>query len=296
MLILRGAAPNRQLAYQAFIDPAHPLSAGLVCSALNSQADLRCGPLNYVTRARGTITAPSTTTFSNRGVCDSYNGSSSWSNVPVDLSPHKRLTISFWLYWDAYSTGTDRVMQYGNSLTTQTGFYVSPDSPVSSGSWLFGLHASGTYSQRLFARPNSHIAGWYFYAFHLDLTLATDQMAAAYVGWQNIVGTSQMPTSAPLTNNIQTLAANQTFSKRALGLFNDDTGSAAGFFGAGKMMNLNIYSRLLSVGELGSLMLNPYQMFVAPSLIRGLRGPTAAFNPAWASAANTMIQPGAMTA
>ena len=78
-----------------------------------------------------------------------------------------------------------------------------------------------------------------------------------------------MPGPVTLINNIQSMAANQTFTKRSLGLFNDDTGTAAGFFGAGKMMNVNIHSRLLSLFELGSLMLNPYQMFVAPTLVRG---------------------------
>jgi len=208
----------------------HALARGLIYSAYNCLADIGKPPRDYVMGAIGTLIGTSRSVARLPSgplmAAQTYNGTSADKcTAALSLVPYQTILVTFWMWWDAFATDDKLAGIYGTSVTTQTGFYIDPNSGL--GAFLVSTFSNNTFSRYTFTRPSA--AAWHHYGFLFDLTAATQQFAEAYVDGLPVVRSVQT----------QTQAAGATFSKSTLSMMWDQANT---LFSAGRMMNFNIYN------------------------------------------------------
>lgn len=240
--------PNwfRQMPAPAPVDRSNDLGARLLSSAFNSARDWMTPGYDYVTGRFGTR-GGGTLVGGELGITNAYNGTSSdFSTIPMDLSDYAKVTVSFWLWWDAYGTNSRLPVFYASPAASKTGFYMDGNSAT--GNFLAGVFKSNTFSQYTFARPGAGV--WHHYAVHIDLALAASLVAVYVDGFTTTI-------SANLNNK----TAGGTFTAADTCYFMHNPSSAPNTFSAGRMMNFCVHKGLLTSTEIVRLMQNPYQQF-----------------------------------
>lgn len=90
-----------------------------------------------------------------------FNGTNDGGQATVDLSAYNSISVSFWLYWDAYANDDDMAMELGAPNLTNNGFYINPNSSLSGAPGNFEVaYGTGVSSRsRVWARPSA--ATWH---------------------------------------------------------------------------------------------------------------------------------------
>ncbi len=163
-----------------------------------------------------------------------FDGSSDSATAELDLSDTQKLTVEFWLSWDAFASNDDLALEYTSNFNSNDGgFLVDPNSDISS-KFAVSLGRNSSRNVALFPRPSAAV--WHHYALVLDTTAAGADQILVYVD------------GAPVTVD---KFANGT----GAGAFADSTlhfmsRNAASLFGAGGMDELAIYGQALSAGTI----------------------------------------------
>lgn len=154
----------------------------------------------------------------NRGLSLKGSGSATVANIALDLTAYSKLSISFWLYWDAYANDYDMAMEYGTGAGSAGEFYISPN--YSGGTnWEIAVFSLGGNANCRFVRPSA--AAWHHYVINIE-TGVVGGVRSVYV---DSVSQSLTTANTP-TGNL----ANKT-----LNILNRNSAS---LFGAGRMQNL----------------------------------------------------------
>ena len=176
------------------------------------------------------------------GACLSFDGSNDYGSTTLDLSATKVVTVAFWMNWDHYANNDSLAMEFGadpygyNSSTT--GFIINPNSSLAGGGQFeVSMKGDAGYSQMRFQRPSA--ASWHHLAFVLDKSGPALTGIVPYVDGVPVVYTRG--SSAANTN---------AFGRNQL-VFMSRSGTA--LFGAGRLSDVEIFSRALSATEIKTL-------------------------------------------
>ena len=87
----------------------------------------------------------------------------------MNLSSTSKLTVEFWLKWNAYANDDRLAMEFtANFNDNAGGFLVDPNAPQSGGKFGVGDRHRRSRNNVYFARPSA--GAWHHYAFVIDTT------------------------------------------------------------------------------------------------------------------------------
>jgi len=87
-----------------------------------------------------------------------FNGSSDCAAASLDLSAVNKLTLAFWLYWDAFANDDDFAFEFTADFGANAGgFVVCPN--FSSGTFAVALNGNAGQCFATFSRPSA--AAWH---------------------------------------------------------------------------------------------------------------------------------------
>ena len=111
----------------------------------------------------------------------SFNGTSDSGAIPLNLSGTNKVTIEFWLKWNAYANNDALAMEFTPNFNENNGgFLVDPNSGEFGGT--FGdrhRHGSGDRNSIFFQRPSA--GAWHHYAIVIDTSAAAGSEITPYV-------------------------------------------------------------------------------------------------------------------
>jgi PKD repeat protein len=164
-----------------------------------------------------------------------FNGSSDYGSIPLNLSNTNKLTIEFWLKWNAYANNDALAMEFTPNFNANAGgFLVDPNAPQFGGTFGIALGGIENRNSVFFQRPSAGV--WHHYALVIDTTATAGKVITPYVDGQPVsfqqdgAGTGQ-----------------GTFANSTLYLMS--RGGEA-LFGAGSLDQLAIYNQTLGAGTL----------------------------------------------
>lgn len=148
------------------------------------------------------------------------------ASIALNLSAYQRITLSFWLYWDAFASDDDLAMEFSPNYNTGGGFLIDPNSGAPAiGYFQVGTGGTSAGSSRYFTRPSA--AAWHHYMLVLDKAAASSGgVTAAYVDG-----------SAVSLTTASTGGTTANFPNSTLYLFSRNN---TGLFGNGSLLNLVI--------------------------------------------------------
>ncbi|MEY5100925.1 MAG: hypothetical protein RJA36_3644, partial [Pseudomonadota bacterium] len=148
------------------------------------------------------------------------------ASIALDLSAYQRITLSFWMYWDAFASDDDLAMEFSPNYNTGGGFLIDPNSGAPAmGFFQVGTGGTSAGSSRYFTRPSA--AAWHHYMLVLDKAAASSGgVTAAYVDG-----------SAVSLTTASTGGTTANFPNSTLYLFSRNN---TGLFGNGSLLNLVI--------------------------------------------------------
>ena len=159
------------------------------------------------------------------GLVPQFDGTADAASVAMDLSGYAQITVSFWLYWNAFANDDDLCAEYSASWDGASAFIIDPNQSTS-GAFFVGLSATSNKWSDTFTRPSA--GAWHHYVWGVDRTTPANTV------W--VDGVSQT-----LSTFTHTAATYGNFSNSTLYLMSRATTS---LFGAGKISDLRIYSGL----------------------------------------------------
>ena len=164
-----------------------------------------------------------------------YDGVNDYGSANVDLSGTSKVTVEFWMKWNAFASDDRLAMEFtGNFNDNAGGFLVDPNAPQNGGTFGVGIGSQGTRNSILFSRPSA--GQWHHYAFVLDTTAPADQQITPYVDGMPV-------THSQLDSGI----GSGNFANSTLYLMSR-AGSA--LFGAGDLDEVAIYNQALSASTI----------------------------------------------
>jgi hypothetical protein len=166
-----------------------------------------------------------------------FDGTNDSLTATVDLSAVNKLTVAFWLYWDAYANDNDVCMEHtADEGAVAGGWAFFPNH--SSGVWLIGMSGDVGNDVATFTRPSA--AAWHQFTILLDRSAASHEIVDVYVD-----GTAVSLTySADFNNTTNFVNSTLNFMSR-----NNTT-----FFGAGRMAEVALWPGIiLDAGEAKAL-------------------------------------------
>ncbi len=164
-----------------------------------------------------------------------FNGVSDYGSVPLDLSGTNKLTIEFWLKWNAYANNDALAMEFTPNFNENSGgFLVDPNAPEFGGTFGIAIGSAANRNSIFIQRPSAGV--WHHYAVVIDTTAAGANVITPYVD------------GAPVSAQQEGTATGQgAFANSTLYLMSR-AGSA--LFGAGQLDQLAIYNTPLSAGTI----------------------------------------------
>ncbi|MCW3015375.1 MAG: Conserved secreted protein of unknown function, putative domain, partial [Solirubrobacterales bacterium] len=109
-----------------------------------------------------------------------FNGSTDSARAAVNLTSTSKVTVEFWLKWNAYSNNDALAMEFTPNFNgTDGGFLVDPNAPQFGGTFGVALGRAGSRNNVFFARPSA--GAWHHYAFILDTTAPGASQITPYV-------------------------------------------------------------------------------------------------------------------
>lgn len=157
----------------------------------------------------------------------------------INLASTDKVSIAFWLNWNAYASDDDLAMEFSTNFSSVTnGFIVNPNSSTCSGGFEVSLKGNIGFNTGCFARPTA--AAWHHFVIILDKAQTTNEVLSMYID-----GVSQSATSRPNTSN-----NTGNFGSQPLYIMSRANTT---LFGAGKMDDVRIYNRAISATDVGVL-------------------------------------------
>ncbi|HUA75225.1 MAG TPA: N,N-dimethylformamidase beta subunit family domain-containing protein [Solirubrobacteraceae bacterium] len=164
-----------------------------------------------------------------------FNGTSDSGAIPLNLSGTSKVTIEFWLKWNAYANNDALAMEFTPNFNEQSGgILIDPNAGQFGGTFGIGIGSDSSRNSVFFQRPSAGV--WHHYAIVIDTTAAAENEIKPYVDGQ--------PVSVQQANNATGQGA---FANSTLYLMSR-AGSA--LFGNGSLDQLAIYSQPLSAATI----------------------------------------------
>jgi YD repeat-containing protein len=166
-----------------------------------------------------------------------FDGVDDYGSATVDLSATSKVTVEFWLKWNAFANDDRLAMEFTSNFNDATGgFLVDPNAPGEDGRFGVAIGIGGSRNNAYFNRPTA--GAWHHYALVLDSTAPAATQVVPYVDGQPVAFT-------------------KTASGTGAGAFANATlylMSRAGgeLFGAGSLDELAVYGRTLSASEIAA--------------------------------------------
>lgn len=185
-----------------------------------------------------TITLTGSPTWNGNAVV--FNGTTQYGQASVDLSAYNKITVSYWLYWDAFADDDDLAIELTPNFGMNIGgFFIDPNSAAPhSGAFQIGFNAGGGADNHAdFPRPSA--AAWHHCILEMDMGV-NPNTTTVYV--DNVLQTLSNVTAGTLTSNF---FANSTLN------FMSRNGTL--LFGAGRMTSVRVYGKLLSAQEVSTI-------------------------------------------
>lgn len=157
-----------------------------------------------------------------------FDGSDDYGQIPLDLSRFSAISISVWLYWNAYANNNDLMLEFTATTNTAGAFTIIPNDGGGSFAVYIG-RAAGSWGDR-FPRPSAAV--WHHYLFEMDRGGTTRNRV-----W--VDGLPQTLTAGTHTDQSGTFFANSNLNIMAR---NASTTLSA----AGRMADLAIWGGVLS--------------------------------------------------
>jgi YD repeat-containing protein len=209
-----------------------PPGSTLADSKGTSTATLSGGP---AIGAPGAVAGDSDTSVGFDGVDDS-------AAADVNLSNTSKLTVEFWLKWNAFANDDDLAFEFTpNYNDNPGGFLVDPNSPESGGRFTLGHGLGASRNTASFVRPSA--GQWHHYALVFDSTAPAGQQITPYVDGQPVA----------FTKSANGTGAGPFADSRLYFMSRGGTAlSPAGttLFGAGTLDEVAIYDRVLNASEI----------------------------------------------
>jgi hypothetical protein len=151
-----------------------------------------------VTFGAGGIIQPTPQGLTLRG-----SGASARASIPIDLSAHRILSLSFWMYWDTFANNDLLAMEFtANTNSNNGGFHIDPNNSTTAGTFQTVVGDSGVSSASSFGRPSA--AQWHHYAFVWDRSFVSgDGQPSLRSAWVDAIAqttTTRVSTYATATN------------------------------------------------------------------------------------------------
>lgn len=231
---------------QSPIDWASPLNRGLLrwwCCLPNQLGT----PWRELTR-RSHMTITGALGIGRRGRIGGYgsyifDGINDYGQTAaINLSSISTLTVSFWLFWNAFATDDDMALETSATSNSNAGaFQIDPNMGGTS-DVLIAINTNGAqFSGVQFARTGVTAAAWQHWTVCMDRNAGAQQVTAVYIN-----GRSQS-----LSNTFTNTTATGGFGNYA---WNFMSRNGASLFGAGRLDDIRIYNRVLSAGEVRALL------------------------------------------
>jgi PKD repeat protein len=166
------------------------------------------------------------------GTAAGFDGLDDFAQAPIDLSGTSRLTVEFWLRWNAFADDDSLAMELTpNFNANDGGLLIDPNAGQS-----FGVAVGNSESRNnaFFARPSAGV--WHHYAFVLDTTAPAAQQIVPYVDGQPVA----FEKGASGTGAGAFANAPLYFMSRA----------GNGLFGAGTLDEVALYDQPLSAAQI----------------------------------------------
>lgn len=154
-----------------------------------------------------------------------FNGSSGAAHAEVDLSGTYKLTVEFWLKWNAFAENDDLAMELTSNFNEHPGGFLVDPNAAGSEKFGVGLGEGSSRNNAFFNRPTA--GAWHYYALVLDTTASGATQITPYVDGRAV----------SYTKTAQGTEAG-AFAKAVLYWMSRD---ASGLFGAGSMQDLALY-------------------------------------------------------
>lgn len=224
------------------IDWNNPLGRTIThCLPLNGDnRDIVTG--NKLTLVNGTI-KPTAKGNSLRG------SGSNCASIPLNLSAYTKLSISFWLYWDAFANDDDFLMELTTNSNTFNGAF-SIDPNASNGFFQIYTRITSTANGKAGAITRPSAASWHHHVWTIDRTAPVSAGITAFVDG--------------IAQSVSYAAANQAgdstkFASSTLYLFSR---AGTSLFGNGNLQNLVFRGgHLMSAAEAAEEYRNAYQIY-----------------------------------
>ena len=171
-----------------------------------------------------------------------FDGVNDSLQATVVLSASNKLTLAFWLYWDAFANDDLLAMELTANFNTTAGTFIvdpnSSDTPPAN-SFEFALHGDVGFCRALFSRPSA--AAWHHYVCTMDMSASSHEIAAIYMD-----GTSQSITYFTDDNNTGNFTGSTTL--------NFMSRNNASLWGKGRLAEVGIWVGVnLDAGEAKAL-------------------------------------------
>ena len=169
----------------------------------------------------------------------SFNGTSDFGAISLDLSATKQLTVEFWMKWNTFANDDALAMEYTpNYNQNPGGFIVDPNCSAFGGVFCVGMGQSGAGTQNYvyFARPTAGV--WHHYALVFDATQPASGEVTVYLDGQLV---STQPGNAS--------GGAGAFAKATLYLMSR---AGSGLFAGGSLAQLSLYGTDLSAATIAA--------------------------------------------
>lgn len=166
------------------------------------------------------------------------NGTTQYLNSASALTlATTKITVAFWLYWDAFANDSDMAMSYPHSTSFTAGFVIQPNQ--SSGVYEISElnNAPNAFNVGRITRPSA--ATWHHYVFCMDRTTgAVQSLTCAYIDGSSVA----------VTDGTVSSLASSNLGSHTLTLMAEDAAGTPANFGAGRIAEVAIYSGYLFTG------------------------------------------------
>jgi PKD repeat protein len=165
-----------------------------------------------------------------------FNGTNGGASVNLNLSSTSKLTLEFWMNWNAFANDDDLAFEFTpNFNSAPGGFLVDPNAPEEGGKFGIGIGSGEARNTAYFTRPSA--GQWHHYALVFDTTAPAESQITPYVDGKPV------PYTKTRSGTGAGAFANSTlyFMSRAV----------SALFGAGALDEVALYNRALPAATIG---------------------------------------------
>jgi hypothetical protein len=228
------------------LDLSHPLTQGLIYAGMLTGPDAGTQLRNYCTQSRATMTGTSWASADDT-LAMKFNGTSDFAQHVLDLSPWPVVTVSFWLWWDAFGTDNKCAISYHTETASYNGMFLNCNPLANKSQWVLSAPA-GKYQTERFDCPTA--AAWHHWSASFDRSRTNTQIRSIYIDAELVTN------RATISNTIITATTWENSSM----LVGKAVSGGTSFWAAGRMRNLMVHNRQLTQQDTKALYREPWGM------------------------------------